>query len=47
MKNKMTTLTISGVDKEFKKKINKIAKEKGVSVSKLASIWFTEKLQTI
>ncbi len=46
MKNQMTTLVIKGVDKEFKKKISKIAKEKGMSVSTLASIWFTEKLQT-
>lgn len=46
MKNQMTTLTITGVDKEFKKKLSKIAKEKGISTSTLASIWFREKLQT-
>ena len=46
MKNQMTTLTINGVDKSFKKKLNKIAKEKGITVSALASIWFTEKLQS-
>ncbi len=46
MKNQMTTLVIKGVDKEFKKKLNKTAKEKHMSVSALASIWFTEKLQS-
>jgi hypothetical protein len=47
MKNKMTTLAIHGVDRNLKKKLNKIAKEKHMSVSALASIWFREKLQTI
>lgn len=47
MKNQMTTLAIYGLDKDFKKKLSKIAKQKGVTVSTLSRIWLTEKLNTI
>jgi len=34
------------IQKDLKKKLFKIAKQKGVTVSTLSRIWFTEKLQS-
>lgn len=34
------------IQKDLKLKLNKIAKQKGVTVSTLSRIWLTEKLQT-
>lgn len=35
------------LQKDLKRKIIKVAKQKGVTVSTLSRIWFTEKLQTV
>jgi hypothetical protein len=45
MKNQMTTLIVKNAGKDLKKKLSKVAKQKEVSVSTLATIWFTEKFQ--
>lgn len=47
MKNQMTALSIYGLDEGFKKKLSKIARQKGVTVSTLSRIWLTEKLNSI
>ncbi|HCR35516.1 hypothetical protein A2130_02795 [Candidatus Woesebacteria bacterium GWC2_33_12] len=41
-----TESLILRIQKDLKRKLNKIAKQKGVTVSTLSRIWLTEKLQT-
>lgn len=42
-----TESLILRIQKDLKRKLAKVAKQKGVTVSTLSRIWLTEKLQTV